>query len=169
MHLETGLIESDLKTMQITKASEYGVLGLMALARRPAGTVVMIDEVSREESLSRSFMAKIFQSLSKSGLVRSVRGTGGGFVLAKKAEEITVLSVIEAIEGPIALQRCLEQTPVCSHLEGCVLCGLFAEAQSKLKETLGRVTVADLVKRKAHLPGQSKPGVNKGELSFATR
>ena len=83
--------------MQITRAGEYAVLGLMCLARRPFGSVVMIDEVSREEHIPKSFAAKIFQSLVKAGLVQSTRGSGGGFVLLKKPDSITVLDVIEAI------------------------------------------------------------------------
>jgi len=59
--------------MQITKAGEYGVLGLIALSRRPLGEVVMIDVLCEEESVPRSFLGKIFQNLSKSGLVGSAR------------------------------------------------------------------------------------------------
>jgi len=99
--------------MQITRAGEYGVLGLIALAKRAPGSVVMINQVSREEDIPKSFLAKIFQCLARSGLVHSVRGTGGGFSLARKPEEISVLEIIEAIEGPIALQRCLEMKPDC--------------------------------------------------------
>ena len=84
------------------------MLGLMCLARRPAASVVMIDEVSREEKIPKSFAAKIFQSLAKAGLVKSNRGGGGGFTLLKPAKAITVLDVIEAIEGRIAFQRCLD-------------------------------------------------------------
>jgi Rrf2 family transcriptional regulator, iron-sulfur cluster assembly transcription factor len=137
--------------MQITRAGEYGVLGLMCLARRPVGSVVMIDEVSREERIPKSFAAKIFQSLAKGGLVKSNRGTGGGFTLMKKAGEITVLEVIEAIEGKIALQRCLsEDEPKCEHFGGCALCGLFEQAQDRVKEVFSRTTLADLMK--THVP-----------------
>jgi len=123
----------------------------MALARRLPGSVVMIDEVSREEDIPKSFLAKIFQSLARAGLVHSVRGTGGGFTLARQPDQITVLAVIEAIEGPIALQRCLEDKPDCSHLQSCALCGLFAEAQDRLKETFSRTTLADLARRQTAL------------------
>src|ERR1043165_3169001 len=106
--------------MQITRAGEYAVLGLMCLARRPVASVVMIDEVSREEKIPKSFAAKIFQSLAKAGLVKSNRGTGGGFTLLQQPENITVLNVIEAIEGKIAFQRCLsEDEPQCEHFGGC--------------------------------------------------
>jgi Rrf2 family protein len=138
--------------MQITRAGEYGVLGLMALAKRAHGSVVMIDEVSREEDIPKSFLAKIFQSLARAGLVHSVRGTGGGFALAKPTSEISVLAIIEAIEGPIALQRCLEEKPDCHHMAGCALCGLFTEAQDRLKETFAHTSLAELVRRQSRLP-----------------
>ena len=57
--------------MQITKAGEYGTLGLLALARRPFGEVVMLDAIAQEESIPASFLGKIFQNLAKAGLVRS--------------------------------------------------------------------------------------------------
>ena len=137
--------------MQITRAGEYAVLGLMCLARRPAGSVVMIDEVSREEKIPKSFAAKIFQSLVKAGLVKGSRGSGGGFTLLKAAKDITVLEVIEAIEGKIAFQRCLaEDEPKCEHFGGCALCGLFEQAQDQVKDVFSRTTLADLMK--THVP-----------------
>jgi Rrf2 family protein len=144
--------------MQITRAGEYGVLGLMALAKRAQGCVVMIDEVSREEDIPKSFLAKIFQNLARAGLVHSVRGTGGGFALARPTSEITVLEIIEAIEGPIALQRCLEEKPDCHHMTGCALCGLFSEAQDRLKETFARTTLAELAQRQGRPPAPRREG-----------
>jgi Rrf2 family protein len=133
--------------MQVTRAGEYGVLGLLYLARLGQGQTAMIEEVSRVERIPRSFLAKIFQSLVRAGLVRSFRGSGGGFALTRRPEDITALEVIEAIEGPIALQRCLLEVP-CIHAEGCVLCGLFGEAQHRVREVFGRTSLADLLRRK---------------------
>lgn len=130
--------------MQITRACEYGVLGLLALARRKPGEVVMLEVISREEAIPVSFLGKIFQSLAKAGLVRSARGSGGGFCLTRPAEEVNVLQVIEGLEGPIALQRCLESEPECEHIGGCALCGLLAEAQDKVREVFSRTTLAQL-------------------------
>jgi len=138
--------------MQITRAGEYGVLGLLCLARREPGQVVMIDELSREEEIPKSFLAKIFQSLARAGLVRSNRGTGGGFTLARKPEEITTLDIIEAIEGPISFQRCLEAPTDCPHIGGCPLCGLFATAQTQVRDVFSQTTLADLLKAPARVP-----------------
>jgi Rrf2 family protein len=133
--------------MQITRAGEYGVLGLMHLARRQPGQRTMIDEVSRQERIPKSFLAKIFQSLVKAGLVRSMRGAGGGFALLKPPADIPVLDIIEAVEGRIVFQRCKMARPDCWHTGGCALCGLFARAQDGLKEALTRTTLADLIQQ----------------------
>ncbi len=133
--------------MQITRACEYGVLGLLALARRRPGEVVMLEVISREEAIPVSFLGKIFQGLAKAGLVRSARGSGGGFCLTRPAAEVTVLQVIEGLEGPIALQRCLESEPECEHIGGCALCGLLAEAQDRVREVFAKTTLAQLAGR----------------------
>ncbi len=130
--------------MHISRAGEYGVLGLLNLVRQSAGQPVMIDAVSREETIPKSFLAKIFQDLAKAGILRSQRGAGGGFSLARSADQITILEVIEAIDGKIALQRCLSDVPDCERREGCPLCSLFEQAQDRLKEVFGRTTLGDL-------------------------
>jgi Rrf2 family protein len=126
--------------------------------------MVMIDEVSREEKIPKSFLAKIFQSLVRAGLVRSYRGAGGGFTLVKRPEEVTVLEVIEAIEGKIAFQRCLQEVPDCEHMDGCALCGLFEQAQDRVKEVFARTSLSDLLKAKANVGGAHRRG---SKLSLA--
>jgi Rrf2 family protein len=132
--------------MQITRAAEYGVLGLMRLARGK-GAMAMIDEVSRAEKIPKSFLAKIFQDLGRAGLVRSSRGARGGFTLAKKPEDITVLEIIEAIEGRIVFQRCRLDQPDCEHVGGCALCALFERAQDGVKDALTGTTLEDLIRQ----------------------
>jgi DNA-binding IscR family transcriptional regulator len=68
-------------------------------------------------------------------------------VLARGAEQITLLEIFEAIEGPLALQRCLQPAVTCERQEGCALCGVFEQAQDQVKDVFSRTTVADLVKR----------------------
>src|ERR1700689_4480435 len=101
--------------MQITRAGEYGDLGLMNLDRRSPGQMAMINKVSRTEGNPKSFLAKIFQDLVKAGLIRSIRGAGGGFALVKDPAQVSVLEIIEAIEGKIVFQRCKQLKPDCDH------------------------------------------------------
>jgi Rrf2 family transcriptional regulator, iron-sulfur cluster assembly transcription factor len=137
--------------MQITRAGEYGVQGLMHLARRNPGQRIMLDEVSREEHIPKSFLAKIFQHLAKAGIVRSIRGSGGGFALARKPSEISVLEIIEAVEGKILFQRCRMDKPDCEHAGGCALCGLFERAQDGIKDVLTSTTLQDLIQQQGTL------------------
>ena len=132
------------------------MLGLLHLVRQTGGQPVMIDAVSRDETIPKSFLAKIFQDLAKAGLLRSQRGAGGGFVLARPAQEITILEVIEAIDGRIALQRCLGEEPECDRREGCALCSLFNQAQDRLKEVFARTSLADLARQQSAL-GPARP------------
>ena len=142
--------------MQITRAGEYAIIGLLYLARQPAGRTVMIDEISAAEKVPNSFLAKIFQSLAKSGLVQSQRGAGGGFTLAHPPGNVNLLDILNCVEGAFALQKCVTDDPACvvseQRLESCVLCGVLAEAQSRVNEVLERTTLADLLQRSNPAP-----------------
>jgi Rrf2 family protein len=139
--------------MHISRAGEYGVLGLLHLVRQPAGQTVMIDAVSRDVAIPKSFLAKIFQDLAKAGILRSQRGAGGGFALARPADQITVLEIIEAIDGKIALQRCLSEVPDCERRDSCALCSLFEQAQDRLKEVFSRTTLFELAAKQEAVNG----------------
>jgi len=143
--------------MQITRAGEYGVLGLMHLARHHPGQRAMIDEMSRQEGIPKSFLAKIFQNLAKAGLVRSVRGSGGGFALARNPAEISVLEIVEAVEGRIVFQRCKQDKPECEHVGGCALCSLFERAQDGVKDVLTRTSLRDLIQQQENRNAAALP------------
>jgi len=110
----------------------------------------MIETLCAEEDIPNSFLGKILQSLAKAGIVKSARGSGGGFSLARTPTEVTALEIIEAIEGPIAFQRCLDEDLGCEHSGGCALCALLSEAQERVREVFGRTTLSDLTGR--HIP-----------------
>src|SRR5512142_297105 len=93
--------------MQLTRESDYGIRSVLYLARQPIKKVSFINEISEEYKIPRSFLAKILQKLVKAKIVRSYRGVKGGFSLAREAKEISVLDVMEAIEGKTALNLCL--------------------------------------------------------------
>jgi Rrf2 family iron-sulfur cluster assembly transcriptional regulator len=135
--------------MQITRAEEYAVIGLMYLARQPAGRLVMIEEICDAENIPKSFLAKIFQSLAKGGFVRSHRGAGGGFSLARLPSEISLLDIFRCVEGEFALQKCVSEEPECvvskERLGSCTLCGIFTEAQNRVNEVFARTNLQDLI------------------------
>jgi len=138
--------------MQVTRAGEYAIIGLLYLAKQPAGRTVMIDEISEAEGVPKSFLAKIFQSLAKGGFVLSHRGAGGGFSLARTPAEITLLRILQCVEGVFALQKCVTDDPECvvsvTRMSSCTLCAVFTEAQNRVNELFARTTLADLLQPK---------------------
>ncbi|MHB9131281.1 MAG: RrF2 family transcriptional regulator [Armatimonadota bacterium] len=131
--------------MQLTRAGEYAIKSLVYLATQDPTQRVMASEVATEEAIPVNFVRKILESLAKVGLVKSFRGAGGGFSLARSPEEITMRQVIEAIEGPIALNHCLAPNP-CDQLCACAMSQIWMEAQRAVEDVLGRYSLADIAR-----------------------
>ncbi len=132
--------------IQLTRASEYALRGIQYLAGKPHGSVCMLSEISQAQDVPVSFLGKIFQSLARGNIVSSHRGAGGGFALSRPAGEITLLEIIEAVEGPISMYECLADAQVCpeSRRTNCRIRPVLFEAVSALQEVFGRRTAADL-------------------------
>ena len=132
--------------MRLTRGAGYGARGIICLAKRPPNAVALVSEIASIENLPESYLAKIFQDLGKCGLVRSHRGAKGGFSLARPAGEITLREIIEAIEGPILLNRCLAPWEGCERVDTCGLYPVLKKAQEQLLQMLEATTLADLVR-----------------------
>jgi Rrf2 family transcriptional regulator, iron-sulfur cluster assembly transcription factor len=131
--------------LQLTRGGEYAIRAMIYLAAHPVGRVSSLRDVGREQDIPESFLAKIFQSLGHAGLVTSQRGAHGGFSLARPADTITVREVIEAVDGPIALNGCVLRPEDCGRSPECRMHTVWIEAQERMMDVLGGVAVADLV------------------------
>lgn len=93
--------------LRLSQAGDYAIRGVMHMVPSPQGTIFLVREVAEKCSIPRPFLAKIFQTLARSGVLRSHQGSGGGFSLARAADAIPLLEVVEAIEGKIVLHDCI--------------------------------------------------------------
>jgi Rrf2 family protein len=132
--------------MKLTRGGEYGIRGVLYLAQQNDGKVSMLSAIAKAQDVPPRFLAKIFQSLAKAGVVKSHRGAKGGFSLARAAADITIKDVIEAIEGPIYLNVCLISQGECSRDKICPMHAVWEEAQEKMMGVLARANFADLAK-----------------------
>ncbi len=132
--------------MQLTMMGEYAIRAMMHLSARPFGTIVPISDVSVQWDIPESFLRKISAQLAKARLIITQRGVGGGLSLARPAEEITLLDVMEAVEGPLSLNKCLINPRVCSRTSWCAVHLLWSEGQEKLKDTLRSRSLAELAR-----------------------
>ncbi len=133
--------------MQFTKAEEYGLLGILYLAEKEPNVITPLSEISQAQEIPEKFLAKIFQSLSRSGLVRSHRGVRGGFTLGKRPDEISIKEILESIQGPYHLLKCIPEPSLCSKAEFCSLRDLLVVAENKLISVFADHTLADLSRR----------------------
>ena len=105
--------------MRLSSMADYAVVTMCAAARHCGMTRVSATELAEETGLPAPTVQKLVSLLSRAGLLRSVRGAGGGFKLARPAAAITLADIVEAVEGPIALTACVEQGKHDCALEPC--------------------------------------------------
>ena len=123
--------------MQITRASDYAVRVMIHLAGLPPRSTVRQAELSKATAVSGHFLSKVLQQLVRARLIRSQRGSGGGYALAFSAETISLLDVVQAMEGPVRLNQCIEEGPSCEQKSWCPAHQVWAEAQAAIVRVLG--------------------------------
>jgi len=142
--------------MRFSRSSLYALYGMTLLAGAPPAAVLPLSKIRRRLRVAPSHLAKIFQALVRVGLLKSSRGVGGGFSLARPAERITALDIILAVYGPRPDLDC----PIHSGArgEGCAVGRLIDEGRRRMKEVLGQATLADLAGRSRGGPTGNAPG-----------
>ncbi len=133
--------------MELTRKGEYAIRGVIYLAQQPPGKVALISEIAAAAQVPQTFLAKIFQSFAKLGIVSSSRGTGGGFTLARPASAITLREIVEAVEGQILPNRCLIGAGNCERDGTCTVHKVWRTVQSQVVQVLESVTIEDLAKQ----------------------
>jgi Rrf2 family protein len=128
--------------LKISEAASLALHGMAYLAANPERPVP-IGEISAHLHASEAHLSKVFQRLAHHALVRSVRGPGGGFVLAKAPNSIALLEVYEAIEGPLKSARCLLSTPVCEG-KRCIFGDLLVRIDKEVKDHLSKTRLSEL-------------------------
>ena len=137
--------------MRLTSAAEYGIRALLYLSLQPPDKVCLISEISKVQNIPEKFLAKIMQSLSKGGLVKSFRGVKGGFSLARLPEEITLKDAVECLEGPMALNKCLIGEDSCERSGTCPVHLVWKDAQDKFIDVLDKANLKNLAEKAALL------------------
>lgn len=130
--------------MQITRASDYAVRVMVHLAGLPASSTVRQSELAKATEVSGHFLSKVLQQLVRARLIRSQRGSGGGYALAISPASVSLLDVVQAIEGPVRLNQCIEEGPSCERKSWCPAHQVWAEAQAAVVNVLGAASMASL-------------------------
>jgi len=152
--------------MQITLTGEYAIRAIIFMACGLEDTVFHISDISDKNKIPEKFLRKIIPHLSNAGLINTQRGIGGGIKLARKAADITPFDIIKAVEGEMALNKCLIDKEFCSDQRWCTVHTLWCDAQKQLKDTLSSKSVAQLAaetatRKKRFISKTIKPVIRK--------
>jgi len=132
--------------VQFSLGIEYAIHGLVFLASTGSAATTLVGDIAKATRVPESYLRKVFQSLTRAGLVASHRGVKGGFSLARPAADITLKDVVEAIDGTLPFYSCAKATRGCSLDEACPVSSAFAEAREKMAETLDATSIQTLAR-----------------------
>ena len=129
--------------MMISTKGRYGLRLVLDLAKEGDARPVPVKEISARQNISEKYLEQIIMPLARAGIVKSVRGVKGGYVLGRPAKEITAGDVLRAAEGSIAPVECCSAG--CEHAEDCVPFGLYKRIQDAVDAVVDATTLADML------------------------
>lgn len=129
--------------MKISTKGRYGWRILLDLALY-GETPRLMREIAASQGISEKYISRLMNPLNKAGFVRSIRGVKGGFVLAKNPAEITLLAVVEAMEGRVAVVECVTDKAFCAKSNDCSACEMWTGLSAEIRQAMAKVTLADL-------------------------
>jgi Rrf2 family protein len=145
--------------LELSRKSDYALRAVIYLARLSPERYGRVSEIAKAKGIPQAFLAQILPLLANRGVVKSQQGAHGGYTLARTPEEITFLEVIESVEGPLRLNKCVEgQHDDCSILDSCEMLHVWNRAQTQMVGFLQSVTMADMLKAPHHQkPSSHRP------------
>lgn len=132
--------------MRLSTKGQYGVKAMFDLAMRYGEGPISLKIVAESQNISEHYLEQLMASLKKAGLVESVRGAQGGYMLAKRPIEITIGDIIRVLEGPITLVDCAPEKgePACQRAAECVTRSIWAKMRDSIAEVVDSITLEDL-------------------------
>jgi Rrf2 family protein len=144
--------------MKISTKGRYGLRILLDVALNQEKGPVALSEIARRQTLSQKYLWQVINPLKTAGFLRAIRGTQGGYVLARPPNEITVRDIVEVLEGPVSLVACVADPKTCERSVDCTARGVWAEIETKMNSAMSGITLRDIVQR--HKESESRSGPN---------
>jgi len=133
--------------VRLSTKGRYGTRAMLDIALHADAGLVHLKDVAGRQEVSRKYLDNLVARLEADGLLRTVRGAGGGVALTRRPSEITVLEILYALEGPLAPVECVDRPEVCSRSVNCGARDLWTELGGVVSGFLGSVTLDDLCER----------------------
>ncbi len=133
--------------LKLSTKGQYGVRAMFEIAKNYPKDPITIKEIAERQEVSIAYLEQILNKLRRAGLIKSLKGPGGGYVLFSKPNDISGGKILSVLEGPIAITHCLNpEAEGCSRVEGCVARLLWKSLGEKIEQFLNTISLKDLVK-----------------------
>lgn len=131
--------------MKLSTRARYGLRAILDLAVNFGKEPILLKDVAQREEISERYLEHIVLSLKAAGLVKSMRGSHGGFMLARSPAEIKISEIINVLEGSLCLVECVDDPKACSRIDNCVTRDIWQELKKSMDAVLESRTLQDLV------------------------
>jgi len=135
--------------MKLSTRGRYATRAMLDLALNYGQEPVVLSAVARRQQISEQYLEQLIGPLKVAGLVRSVRGPNGGFMLAKSPSVISISQIIRAVEGSTALVECVDDPQACSRADDCLTRRVWVKATEAVNNVFGSITLQGLIDKKA--------------------
>jgi Rrf2 family transcriptional regulator, cysteine metabolism repressor len=135
--------------MKLSTKGRYAMRAMLDLAQHHGEGLILLKDVARRQDISERYLEHLFLTLKAAGLVTSVRGARGGFMLSRPPEQTKLLDIILACEGNLSLVECVNDPASCNRSSCCAARDLWEEIKTAMDGVLGTLTLQDLVTRQA--------------------
>jgi Rrf2 family cysteine metabolism transcriptional repressor len=143
--------------MKISTKIRYGARAMLELAFHYGEGPIELKEIAKKEDISLKYLEQVINPLRAAGLVKSIRGSKGGYSLAKPPAEICLYDVVETLEGPLNLLECLHDSKACQKVQSCVTRDIWKEVSDAISKIFYSVTLEEMVNRKKEKEGRDSP------------
>jgi Rrf2 family transcriptional regulator, cysteine metabolism repressor len=134
--------------MKVSTKGRYGLRAMMDLAiHQTSATPIYLSGIAKRQGISEKYLEQIFATLQSAGLVRTVRGRKGGYLLTRPPQEITLSEIFRVLEGPCNLVTCISEPSTCERTPRCATRELWQLLGDRMEEVLAGTTLADLAER----------------------
>jgi len=133
--------------MKLSTRGRYGVRAMLELAMHGGKGPIPLRELASRQEISAKYLEQLLIPLKGAGLVKSVRGARGGYLLAKPSDQISLYDIVRSLEGPLAPVECVQDPNYCDRVGGCTVHLVWGEMGAMLVDFLSNLTLADMVER----------------------
>lgn len=132
-------------SIKLSTKGRYGVRAMVDLAQRYGEGPVLVRSIADRQDISSKYLHALLATLKSAKLVRSVRGSGGGYALAKSPDEIRLNEILEALEGPFSIVDCVLDESVCDRAKACASRDIWTELSTAMEQKLSTITLSKLL------------------------